>query len=454
MPIANYKPTESNQVAELPKIEPEGYRSIVNDDNYSPLLSLLSYVSGAPWTVNYYSQAITKHNDVRELDAGQPNIYQQYQLINSLELRVSNALASSYDAETGITSITGTSLIYPFMIPNNNDYFITEAGDGNKGIFRITNVERKTFNRDSVYEIDYTMVGYIDALGPLYTDLNDKVIRTYYFSKERLLNGLQPILKEIESNQITSLNVLYKDIVSYYFRTFFNKKYMTIVLPGQEYSIYDTFLIDYLFKLVDSFDAEEIRMLKTIPTDGDIFIDQDQLFSLLERKDYSSLSMCNRVMGIVDKKLFSNNSSLHGLRYSNIDYIIYPDTPDTSVLINEDPDAKMLLIDYTTIATTGYKGVIADLSEDVFLIANVSHPLIHPVNSNNNYILSDAFYDDTSDKSILEILVKDYLQNNSLNLDMVIAVSNRFKVWNRLDQFYYGPIILTLIKEANRGTYS
>ena len=115
-------------------------------------------------------------------------------------------------------------------------------------MFRITNVERKTFNRDSAFYIDYEMVGYIDALEPLYDDLISKVIREYHFSKDRLLEGLQPILTSDQYQQVKDLNQLYYEITQYYFKTFFNKSYSTIVIPGQEHVVYDRFVIDYLFK--------------------------------------------------------------------------------------------------------------------------------------------------------------------------------------------------------------
>jgi len=217
MAIASHKPSSTPAITpSVPRVEPANYKSVIYSDDNIPLSSLIAYISGAPYTCDYYKQVVGEHNDLREIDPGQPNVYQQYELIHDLEVRVSNPLTSSYDTTTTITSVTGSGLIYPFMIPNVADYFVSDAGDNLKGLFRITSVERKNFSRDSAFYIEYEMVGYTDALQTLYSDLVSKVIREYHFSKERLIEGLQPILTTDSYHQTTNLKALYSEIVQYY----------------------------------------------------------------------------------------------------------------------------------------------------------------------------------------------------------------------------------------------
>ena len=282
MPIATHKVDATLPVqASIPKIEPTNYQSIVNDDKVIPIKSLLAYIEGSSWNVDYYKQIVSKHNDLREVDPGQPNIYQQYEKITGLEIRVTTPLNDSYDSDTGITTVTGDGLLYPFIIPNALDYFIADAGDSKKAIFRITTVERKSFNTDSVFAINYDLVGYTDNAAQIYDDLVTKTIRTYFFNKDRLVDGLQPVIKEEEHNQLVSLSQAYKELVAYYFKTFFNRNVMTLVLPGQEYMIYDSFLVNYLMKLVDTSDAYEIQLVKQITTDNDLYLSQPQFWTWL-----------------------------------------------------------------------------------------------------------------------------------------------------------------------------
>lgn len=452
MAIASHKPvvqlpTQPN----LPQVQPSNYKSIIYDDNNIPLTSLIAYTEGAPWTVDYYSQVLSRDNDLREVDTAQPNIYQQYQKVVGMEIRVSTALGTSYDTENALTTSTGNGLVYPFLVPNVNDYFVTDAGDTELGIFRITNVERKTFNRDSAFAIDYELVGYASRSKELFDSLVAKVIRTYYFSKDRLIEGLQPILKDTEHQQVRSLKAYYRDIVTYYFKSFFNRSYMTLVLPGQQHAIYDSFLVNYLLKIVDTFDAAEIRAVKTIPTDNDPYLSQPQLWSLLFSKDYDSLATCNQSMGLVTKYVFNANTFINGLAFSNIDYVVYPVAADLSVRTSTDERLKPVSIETISEATTS-SGSPADLLNNVYADQLKTYSLVPLVMGDRYYVLSEAFYKG-GELSVLEILVKDYLKSQALDLDKLLALCKRFKGLGRLEQFYYGPILLTLLKEADRASY-
>lgn len=453
MPIASYKPTiQPEVIPNLPEVEPTHYQSSINDDKFLPLRSLLAYVEGAPWYVDYYSQVVSAHNDLREIDPGQNAVYQQYRKIIGMELRVSSALDTSYDSETGITSSRGNGLVYTGMTPNIFDYFITDAGDDRKAIFKITNVERKTFNRDSAFAVDYILVGYVKDLTEIFTSLETKTIRTYHFDKGRLVDGLQPLVTESVYNQLTSLRDWYIDIVNYYFKNFFHRSYMTLVLPGQTYAVYDSMLVDYLLKIVDTFDAPEIRQVRQLTTDRDIYLKQPQFWSIMLEKSYSDLQYCNQTMGIVHKKTFNSSPFIHGAAFGNIDYLIYPDTPEITALVESGPDARPLsFIDVDEVANA--KGTLVDLLGEQYVVANTTYSHIHTVNFDNYYVLSKNFYDNTVGQSLLEILTKDYLKLQTLNLDMLLTLCGRYKNWGRLEQFYYGPILLTLIKEADRAIY-
>ena len=452
MAIASHKPvvqlpTQPN----LPKVQPNNYKSIIYDDNNVPLTSLIAYTEGAPWSVDYYGQVLSRDNDLREVDSAQPNIYQQYQKIVGMEIRVSSALGTSYDTENALTTSTGNGLVYPFLVPNVNDYFVTDAGDAELGIFRVTNVERKTFNRDSAFAIDYELVGYVSRSKELYDSLVAKVIRTYYFSKDRLIEGLQPILKDTEHQQVHSLKAYYRDIVSYYFKTFFNRSYMTLVLPGQEHAIYDSFLVNYLFKIVDTFDAPEIRGVKQIPTDNDPYLSQPQLWSLLYDKDYDGLASCNQSMGLVTRYVFNTSIYINGLAFSNIDYIVYPVAADLSVKTATDERLKPVSVEVIAEAKNS-TGSPADLINNTYVDNNKTYQLTPLVMGDRFYVLSEAFYSG-GELSVLEILVKDYLKSQTLDLNKLLALCKHFKGLGRLEQFYYGPILLTLLKEADRASY-
>lgn len=453
MAIASYKPNTDPVIpVNTPKIQPDNYQGVVYDDNNIPLTSLVAYIEGAPYYCDYFKQVVGASNDLREIDPGQSNVYQQYERINGLEIRVSSALTSSYDSDTGITTVSGSGIIYPFMVPNNADYFVSDAGDNQKGLFRITNVERRTFNRDSAFYVDYELVGYIHTLEALYGDLESKVIREYHFSKERLLEGLQPVLRTSQHNQLTSLSAIYNNLVTQYFKTFLNKEYNTLIIPGQSMAIYDSFLVDFVFKIVDSFQHYDMRLTRQYSIDNNPYMAQPQLWDLLLRKDFKGLSDCNQKMSYVTKYAFNPNGFIHGIYFTNLDAVVYPVTPDVTVALDSHPEARIVNLE-PLVEPTNRQGTLADLINNQYISGSTTYPYIHTVTTDDYYVLSQAFYDQTANMSLLEVLVKDYIKQQTIDLEKLLALCDHYSQWGRLEQFSYGPLLMLLIKEANRSNY-
>jgi hypothetical protein len=457
MAIAKYTPTyEPSVKANMPKIEPSTYMGIVVDDKITPIKSLVAYVEGAPWSVVYYGQVVAEHNDLREIDTIEPNIYQQYTKTNNLEIRVTSALSDSYDTQTGISTVVGSGHMYGSILPNVNDYFSSDTGDNKTGLFRITNVERKSFNRDSVFYIDYSMVGYTDsnAVSAMLEALETKSTREYFFHKDRLMDGLQPLLRAEETQAIINIKEAYSTIVKDYFHQFFSIKHGTLVLPGQPISIYDTFIVSYLLQIVDSHDAVQIREIKQLANEREYYMSQNQFWKAMLERDYDMISYGNKKMGLIRKGLFNRNSYLYGFAFTTINQLVYPVAPDTTSFGNYDtlPFTADPTLQITE--TKNIQGSIASLITDTYITQSGTIPIIHTVLTDDYYVLSNNFYNNTAQKSVLEILVKDYMQGKTINMSMLQACLNKYRSWSRLEQFYYGPILLTLFKTASNQTYS
>lgn len=454
MPVATRAPTAPPVMKPaLPAIEPKSYESIVADDNQRPLNSLITYMEGTPWTVDYFNQIVTKDNDVRELDPGQVNIYQQYTKIGGLEIRVTSALTNSQETESGLVTVTGSALIYPFMVPNAGDMFVAEAAEGRKGVYRIDAVERKTFNRESAYSIEYQLVCYTDTDIEMYQNLEAKAIRTYYFDKERLLEGLQPNLIPEDYKRMNDLRVFYDEICRFYFKTFVSREFSTLIVPGQDVAIYDSFLVNYLLKIVDTFDAPEIRSVKNLSNENETYLSQNQFWTALFERDLGILKTCNREMGLTMIKNFGYDPAFHGLRYTKLDYIVYPIIADPSVLSGSSKPILKAEAMAEIVRAPNQPGSLSALIHDNYIAQNQSIPFIHSMLTDNNYVLSSAFYEEQIGQSILEALTLDYIKGNALNIDRLTQLTQHHVHWGRLEQFYYIPILLTLIKSAIKGLY-
>ena len=75
MPIAKLKPeSRSPKLPQIPEIEPPKYKSVVIDEKNIPRETLLAYIAGSSWTVDYYQQVINRDNDLKEYDVLQDEV--------------------------------------------------------------------------------------------------------------------------------------------------------------------------------------------------------------------------------------------------------------------------------------------------------------------------------------------------------------------------------------------
>lgn len=451
MALARYKPSMAQAPLPEPiKAVPEPFKGIVQNNTYTSNASILGYVEGSSWSVNYYRQLINEHNDLKSLDVGQDPLYQQYEKIIGLEIRVSSPLSSSgQDHETGYISVNGSGLIYPYMIPNEKDMFIADIGDGRDGIFAITEVNRSGFNKDSVFTIEYSLIDFIQENDTKYNDLESKSARTVYFDKDSLVTNNRPFLIEDQYRFIKELDIHYKELVSFYFKTFFSTDTSTLILPGQKISsIYDPYVVDFILRIIDTFDAPEIRKVKKLVVMDDAYLKQDQIYSMMLQRDISLLPLLNKEMGVTSSNNFNSNPYLQGIKYSGIDYIIYPSDVDNSVSGSFDSMQKFL--SQTSIQqVTSIKGMF-NANDDVYTEGVEIIPYIKSIDIDKYYVLSESFYKNGENKSMLEILVRTYLKGEALDYKKLWSLIKRWKSWGRLEQFYYIPLIITLIKASKR----
>lgn len=453
MAIAKQKPTTASPMTpNTPKVQPPSYKSIIAEDNVTPVNSLLAYVGGSPWMVNYYHQILSEHTDLRDHDPSQVDIYQQYTKIVGLEIRVNRAIDSSQDAATALTTVTGAGSVYGFLVPNIGDMFIAPTGDGEDGLFRVTNSERKNFNRDSVFGIEYTLVTYVSKDPSRYANLEAKTNNTKYYDKTRLLEGADPILQSEEYTQVSNLREAYVTMVRHYFKSFYSKECGTLIIPGQQAAVYDPYLVNYLLKIIGSNDCLEVRNVTNITYSQDPYMTQPTFWDSMLDRDYNNLGFCNQFMGLVATQSFNNNAMIKGLRFSRMAYVVYPTQADTSLLTNDRPG---LLVEAMASLTNPdvAAGSLASFIRNQDIQQNAAIPFIHPLLDNKSYVLSEAFYNGIGGQSVLEALVTDYLKCRMLDVSKLTALIGQYKAWGRLEQFYYLPILITLIKTAADTTY-
>jgi hypothetical protein len=454
MPIVNIKPNIPTTPTQdlTPKVFSPVVKSNVVDTEYQPVSSLLTFVEGSLWTINYYGQIVDESNALRPQDDGKEGAYQQYKKIENFQLKVSNSLSWSQDSTNKQITAQGNAYVHSLMIPLEGDMFAADVGDGREGVFQVTLSEKKSILKQSVYYIEYVLAYFSDASPSKRADLEKKVVQELVYQRDFLSQGQDPFLSKKEYSEIQELAYYYTKIIEDYMGWFFSKEFSTLIIPQQNFPVYDPFVTKLFMQITETLDHERIRYIRQLNLDDDYFLKQPQLFSVILEGGPNELRLCNSFMTLVSTSSFNKHPQLDGAYYSGIRRVVYPKMGDTPVdygynrLATPKPDTLTSLENVPT--ASGYVGDIIYADEIDF--SGVNRPLIYPVLKDQYYALSQAFYTNAGKMSVLESLTHQLITNQAIDLTGLLQVARTYRNWGGLERFYYLPIILCLIKAVKR----
>ena len=425
------------------------------DTRYVPIDALATYVEGARYTVTYYSQVLARDTELHGHDSLNSTVIAPHRKIINFEILVAEALTGASDEETATVRVTGTATIVPPLVPNVGDMFIANIGDGNLGLFQITNLSRKSMNRDSVFGIEYELNCRVNTSPDRVKALEASVVKTEYYYRENLLIGKSPFILEEGAHSLRRLNALRGVIIQYYFDTFRSNEFATLIVPGQSSSTYDKFLIEYIMSIVTVMDATQLVDTKILCTDSMDVLSMPTIWTALKNQDPDGLPFANKIMFTLTTNLFSRIPQLESIRYSGISSMVFPLVTDISnlpmlgwvpELIDYFTPLDARVLDYGRMNEVSSQfGTTQTVLKNTDLTKSNITNLIKPVLIDDYYVFSKSFYDNEHDKSLLESLTLDYLHNKAIRGTDLLLVCEKFRYWGRLEQFYYIPVIITLI---------
>lgn len=445
MPIVQKKPTAAPDYKPLiPKIEPERNKSVIVDTKYTPRSSLLKYIEGAPWTINYYSQYHDKDNATYSQDPGQRKIYQQYRKIEKLELRVDSALTTQQDQDTKGFSIKGSAFLPMSVIPNEGDMFVADVGDGREGVFQIDNSEKRTIFKESAYFIEYTMLYYADSEPERRKDLEDKVVHNLHYVKQFAQYGQNALITTDRYKVLTEIEYHYRRLKNQYFQWFFSKEFGTIIVPGQDTPTYDSYVVKVIQSLYLTNDVYEFKWMRALNIEDDSYLKRPTVWDALLQQDIHILSDCEKQMGLTSTLGFNRDPMTESIYYSGIDYIVYPKYRNEA--IDERWNNLQKAPSSTALKSVGtLKGNSQPLLEDnIVLYLDNQLSIVGDITKDDYYVFSSNFYNKGQDKTVVEILAENYLQREANNPELVLKLMNNSWKWGGLERFYYVPVIMIL----------
>lgn len=395
-----------------PREVPKAYQDNVINTKEVDHSSLLTYVSGSSWTVNYYGQILGQDQVGSTQDEGQSEVYQQYKEIKNLEFKVQSPLSQDQDPETNKFTVNGTSNIYPSIKPNPGDMFVADVGDGRSAIFTVTSTRRLTIYREAGYEIEYKLVDY--STEDKMNDILSKVIESVYFNKEALRQGSGAFETKEEVIERESVRELLERLTGAYTRRFWDGEFNTLVYStSEDKRIYDHFLLRFITKL----DIPWQKVPTMLNVNGIEFFDSPTIWDTLLEGSRWFVDQIEYMEEIPPKRL-SQSPAMGGIAWSTLELVRRPVVGKLPV---EPVPAEPVDINY------------------------------HPSTLDEHYCLSSWYYNEQTDgMSKLERYLMMWFEGKALDTTEIIDLAKEAHEWDDLSQFYQTPIIMALLLALER----
>ena len=441
MPIAGYKPTVTTTPPSEP-VETKPFETTLVDNNEQPIESLLPFVSGSRWSVDWWHQNLDADDTLTGFDPNTPDTLQQYIWIEDLILHVDTPITTETDPNGLTVTQTGSAVYLNDVPPYVGDIFIAPILDNRIAVYKVTESKRKSYSKRTVYEISYTSIAFVaDKNDPLLKSLGDRTIRKYVYEESNYVDGGSPLVSEEDYKRKVSLKERFHHLANYYLEQMIEEETKLLLLPGQEHRVFDHMVQSFVTKIIPSDDIPAARRMNR-NTPNVAYLNTKTIWDVLvERNDYG-IQTISRVAEPISTNITGERTVTRSLWYLGVEYVILPSD-------------KPLVHDGDTTLTENYTIVRPPLDNYSTPTAIPNPPLIPDVFSIDTYVFSQGWYRrENSGLSAIETLVNQYLNNEPLDTDKLIELTEYILNVDPVNQYYMIPVILLLIRSHYGGIRS
>lgn len=466
MSLIQDDPNEVTLKPNITAINNDNLASHTENTSYIDRRALITHVRGRSWTLkSYFSQAIGKDDALRPYMAEATPIHQQYVEIKHLEVKVESTLSVNQDQTSKQFTAEGAAYVVGVFIPNAGDEFIVDIGDGRDGLFTVTECNRSQMFKDSVYRITYQLQKYVTP--KVLEDLKAKTQKVLHYRREYLDYGTNPLLEDEVIQWVRSLEETSASMQDYYYKTYYSHEFATFLVPGQSGPTYDPFMTEFVLGSFMASESPKFSKVRRLNVKEDVMYFNETLFDAIQRRERFVLREGIRQVGLVSAGAFDYNPDFHSVRYSGVDYVVYPKgavvNVDQQLLARIKPITKEkfdersftggLPLPPTQVDIPVITGQTQDPETGIVTpsVITETRSLIHPVQIDDYYVFSEHFYDRTDGQSMLELEVQNFIDHKRTNAKLLNQFVLDWRNWGVLERFYYTPIVLFLIHANLRG---
>lgn len=458
MPVVETKKTATVQPPTVGRAVPIGMKTAVVESRFVAVQDLLSHIEGGRLVVDGFFQRLRAEDHARPQDITLEPAQQSYDRIQNLEMRLQGDLSHSIDDGTKEWTITGEAVTYPGLTPQTGDMIRMDVGQGTWGVMAILNSSPTSIHPSPPHRITFQLQYQMDE--QWFKDLEEKVVNNYFFVMDFLRSGKNPFIIDKEHAQYRKLDQLFGTMISEYFRSFYSDVNKTLVVPGQKGGAYDPFLVQAVLTILDVTEHPILGDLTRHALDVQYAYTTTTIWDALTRVEPSYLyTACQRV-GLVDKANMRDRGVFGGAYWAKFQKLVFPADRrrDADVQFGKVLQPDLLPFEIAGVPVTDLNRLIVNNTDTVnmelgdhVVMATREIPKIDEDKA-MYYVFTKAFYDkDQSKLSQLEKLVWSVLEHNEIDIDTLYRLVDRSRRWDRLERFYFVPVLMYLCVLAFRG---
>lgn len=429
MPIASPRPKKpSTPLPTPPLIKSEKVRNEVVNAEYVPLKGLITHVAGKSWLATYFNQILGPSSEPMPPQLDSAATLQQYRRIRKFTLKVQTDLQRNPKPEEGEMEITGNAHVLPGVVPQYGDAFYADIGDGNVGLFVVTNAEPTSNYNDTAYYIEYGLLDYLRT--DIEAKMTARVVEDTIYDMDYVNTGKNPILAYDEYFTRERLANEEQSLIDHFFSQFFDKNVATFTLPGQDNlrTTYDPFHVRFVDRLIEHPKRPSRFRLTVLDETLGENAPPVTLWDMFVKQDVRQFSYVAKDMQLLPARYFRGGSVLmQGIAYSGVDDVVYPVKHNTPQLHN-------------------------DLLGDANTNGDVDGVLFRELHVKDYYLFSEAFYHQRRhEMNMLEREVHNLITQQPISVDNVDTMINAYYGAPPLVQYYAFPMLVALCRAASQG---
>lgn len=441
------------------RVVPADMRTALVQTRFQPRESLITQMQGSIFPTTWFFQVLGSADAAKPQQLEQDAPWQQYERVNNFETRLQGEFSFSFEEEGGDRVVTGELNTYPLpgRKPNVGDPFLADAGDGRVGHFEVTGVEPLTWMNQTCYAVRFILKARNDAIRM--ADLEKKTVETFHYVTDFIRFGKNPVLIDSLYDDYRTLFRTSETMIGEYMRLFFSEVSQTLMIPGQASNCYDPFLVSAVLSILETTEHPLLRKVSAHNTDAQYAFRTTTIWDALLQMEPSHLHLACHQLGLAPKGVVSTRANYGGVYWAQIDRIMFP------MEAREDADASRYSA--MSISTTRLEQGPAPVRDfnrlirekdttSVRIVEQLSEAdrvtNIKDVTVDDYYVFSKAFYEeDAANMSRLEKLVWSVLDQGELDVPILAQLVRQSKYWDKLERFYYVPVLMILSVLAMRG---